>query len=321
MSSAYRVIQRVGSDPGNISVTGSCFGVGTVEARFNGGAWADLDTDVTSGLLSGTLASQAQGQGNLEVRFKNKPNTVHTTAYVGFGDVFVVAGQSNSVGQGTSNQTYSHATLKAGTFTKAGVWAEAADPIETVGGAARYGIQDSTGGGYGGSVWIKMLTDALAGAGRPIGLVPCGFNGSVIADWARNEADHDDTTTLYGAMVKQATDAGGVKAVLWWQGESDAIAATAKATYKTALQALGDKVFEDLGVPLIACRFLDCSGINAANQTAICDGISECWGANHILAGPDLHDIVSDDTAHATSNTNLATCASRWWTAIATALY
>ena len=244
-----------------------------------------------------------------------------TEADIGVGDVFVIAGQSNAMGTAENLQTYSHASLRAGVFTKARMWVEAADGIDYVANP-RFSVQSN--GSYGlthGTTWMKMLTAALSALGVPVGLVPCARDGTAISSWARNESDHDDPTTLYGAMIRQARDAGGVKAVLWWQGESDAIAGRTKAQYKADLQALGDAIYEDLGVPLIACKFLNCSGLDAGAQAAIHDAIGEAWGTHHILAGPDLSDLASDDGYHAITDGKIATCASRWWAAIEAALY
>jgi hypothetical protein len=156
--SDYQVFQRSGST-GAINITGTVAGGGAhvIEASFNGGAYADIDTSDIDGAFSGTLSSQAQGQGTLTVRKKNNPDSATTVTYVGIGDIFVVAGQSNSTGQGTNNQSYSHATLKAAKYSRAGVWAELTDPT------------DSDGGG---SVWPLIATSYLASQGVPCAFVP-----------------------------------------------------------------------------------------------------------------------------------------------------
>ena len=69
-----------------------------MEARFNGGAWADIDTTDVDGAFSGTLADQAEGQGSVEVRRKNDATSAASVAYVGVGDIFVIGGQSNAEG-------------------------------------------------------------------------------------------------------------------------------------------------------------------------------------------------------------------------------
>lgn len=320
MSMAYRTKQRTGTTA-DIAASGTCFGAGTIEASFNGGTYADLDTSIDTGAFSGTLSAQAQGQGTFTARMKSAPLILGTAANVGIGDVFGVAGQSNAMGAATNSQVYSHATLKAAIFKKNYTWGECLDPID--GGTCTDAVEDNSGVATG-SIWPLIATSHMASQGVPCAFVPCARDATAIASWAPG-ADHQDRTTLYGSMVYRCLQAGGVKAVLWWQGESDSIAGTAKATYKTALQTLGDAVFSDLGCSLVACRhfLIDSGTATLAHQTAICDAISESWGTHHILAGPDLHVMAGDgaDTMHYKTDATTLTTAGLWWTAMLAALY
>lgn len=331
MMAAYQITQRGANGLADLPVSGTVklFGrtPASIQARFRGGPWVTVDASPSASAFSGTLPQQS-GQGLLEVRYGDGPLTEITAqaSYVGVGDVFCVAGQSNATGQpGADIQAYSHDTLKAGAFYKDYAWRHLTDPLGrgpfTDAAAAEY--TDSTGG----TVWPVIATAIMANQGVPVGYVPCAKGGTMISEWAPG-ADHRDRTTLYGQMIYRCEQVGGVKAVLWWQGESDSIdGRTTKAQYKTALQAFGDAVYADLGCPVIACTFLLCSTAfpgstgTLEQQAAICDAIRECWGTHHILAGPDLHDIPADDPFHAIYTATIATCAARWWTAIQAALY
>ncbi len=69
-----------GSSGTNITINGACGGfVGALEASFNGGSYATIDT-ILSGdsSYSGTLGGQAPGNGVLTVRSKNAPNVDKT---------------------------------------------------------------------------------------------------------------------------------------------------------------------------------------------------------------------------------------------------
>lgn len=83
--------------------------------------------------------------------------------------------------------------------------------------------------------------------GSVMGLVPCAVGGTAIREWARGEH-------LYKSMVeraKVAVEGGGeIKAVLWYQGESDATADKAEV-YKEKMERLIHDVRDDLGLPLL----------------------------------------------------------------------
>lgn len=79
-----------------------------------------------------------------------------------------------------------------------------------------------------------------------IQLVPCAVGGTAIKEWARG-------THLYENMVKRAKHAaegsGEIKAVLWYQGESDTSSAADVEAYKERMEALVHNVRRDLGLP------------------------------------------------------------------------
>ncbi|KAG8364235.1 hypothetical protein BUALT_Bualt19G0107100 [Buddleja alternifolia] len=81
-----------------------------------------------------------------------------------------------------------------------------------------------------------------------IGLVPCAVGGSAIKDWARG-------TELYESMVQRAKAAaahgggGEIKAVLWYQGESETRSQERVDCYKENVETLIHNVREDLDLP------------------------------------------------------------------------
>mgnify|MGYP003489772185 CR=1 FL=1 len=70
----YQVFQRHGG-AADIHVSGSVSGgvTGSIEARFNGGAWTSV-APIRSGAFSGVLSAQPQGQGALEIRLAEAPD-------------------------------------------------------------------------------------------------------------------------------------------------------------------------------------------------------------------------------------------------------
>lgn len=315
---AYRTFQRDGSDLADITIVGRVRNAaGDVEARWNDGTWVIIASAV-SGDFSASLANQSAGQGTLEVRLADYTDVNQSVSYVGIGDVFVIAGQSNASGRGTNYQGYGHATLKATIFANDGTWKEMADPTDSV--ASQLDSVSADTGLAAGSIWPLLATSIMANQNVPIAFVPCAMGSTSITAWQPG-ANHVDRTTLYGSMNYRAQIAGA-KIVLWWQGETDALAAMAQATYNGHLDTLAAAIASDIGCKIMPCRLQNSSGISDANEAAINAAIAEAWSDNvNVLPGPDLSDIGSDDAYHLQGDVKLATAASRWWSSLQSALY
>ncbi|XP_030537840.2 probable carbohydrate esterase At4g34215 [Rhodamnia argentea] len=79
-----------------------------------------------------------------------------------------------------------------------------------------------------------------------VGLVPCAVGGTKIAQWARG-------TPLYNQMVSRAKAAiksgGTIRAMLWYQGESDTVAQADAQAYKSNMEKLIGDIRTDLNNP------------------------------------------------------------------------
>lgn len=81
-----------------------------------------------------------------------------------------------------------------------------------------------------------------------VGLVPCAVGGTAIKEWERG-------AHLYENMIqraKAAVDHGGdgvIKAVLWYQGESDTSSQQDAECYKAKMEELIHDVRADLNMP------------------------------------------------------------------------
>lgn len=82
-----------------------------------------------------------------------------------------------------------------------------------------------------------------------IGLIPCAYGATSLADWSpdtKAKGGH----SLYATMIKRMASAGGnVKGVLWYQGESDAMADATAQAYETTFMKFMDAVRKDSGQP------------------------------------------------------------------------
>lgn len=110
-----------------------------------------------------------------------------------------------------------------------------------------------------GSAYLTLCNDLVAQyPDDDIIIVNAAKGGSAISAWARNEADHDDPTTLYGNAISKLAAAGANFAtddiyVIWHQGESDT--GTDRVTYSTALDTFISNIHEDIldTVPILIC--------------------------------------------------------------------
>lgn len=309
----YRVFQRSGTS-GTIAITGTLTGAAiAIEARHNGGAWATIAASA-SGAFSGNLTSQAQGHGTLEVRPLGWPDLVQSVADVGIGDVFIVAGQSNASGRGTSNQVYAGSPA-ARLFGNDYAWKNLTDPTDSGIGQVD-SISDDTANNPGGSVWPLIATSYLTSQGIPVAFVPCAKGGTAIASWQPG-VDHQDRTTLYGSMVYRALQTG-CKTVLWWQGERDAVLGTSQASYSSDLVSLANAINTDLGVKLMPCKLQTFTGASQAAQDLINAAIVAEWAVGNVLTGPDLSGLTTtpEDTFHLITNAKLLSAAALWWSAL-----
>ena len=307
----YQVFQHT-NGWGNILISGRHSGSSAVEASWKGGPWQPLT--IFGDRFIGSYYA-APGQGTLDVRDANNTSISATCANVGIGDVFVTFGQSNASGRATNNQTYvGTAGIKAAMFGNDYTWKELVDPHDSYTNQVdrisndnyRYAVT------VGGSCWPLLATWYLK-RGYPCAFIPAALGGTGIVEFLPG-ADHEDRNTLYGSMVHRVRVAGGkVKAVLWWQGETDALANMTQAVYNAYLDTIANAVMADLGCKLMPCKLLNCSGLTDVQQARIDDAIAEAWGDNpNVLTGPNMGSIASDDTYHYILDATAQTVADLW---------
>lgn len=306
----YLVYQRHGG-VSNIPVRGTVGASGTIEARFNGGDWQPIG-QAANGAFSGVLPNQPQGQGALEIRLADAPDVTAAVPYVGIGDVFVIAGQSNASGRGDHPQSAGHDWLKAALFGNDYLWRELTDPSDSDAGQVDSVSVDFEAGG---SVWTLVAGHYLNAASVPVAFVPAAKGGSSITAWQPGR-DRFDRATLYGSMIYRAR-LTGAKAVLWWQGETDALDGMAQAEYHRQFGQLATAIRRDLGIPIMPALIHNSMAIPDDGEAAVRRAVVEAADAlDTVLLGPDLSDLASDDQYHLRSDTNLQIAAERWWRAM-----
>lgn len=178
-------------------------------------------------------------------------DTVHASASKG-KNVILLAGQSNMSGRGGMvNNTWdgfvppqcrpNRSILRLSAKL---TWVEARDPLHS-------DIDVNVTCGVGpGMVFANQLLDKDPDLGV-VGLVPCavgGRQGTTISEWARG-------TFLYNQLVRRARAAlqggGTIRALLWYQGESDTVDRAGAELYKGRLEKFFVDVRADLQSPML----------------------------------------------------------------------
>ncbi|MBP3954093.1 prolyl oligopeptidase family serine peptidase [Gemmata sp. G18] len=232
----YQVAQRNAKNVGTLRVRGKLGGVARpadvleyrVGTEAEPGAWRKLEASAKDGPFDAPVEVAAGGWYRLEVRavVGGKPVARATVEHVGVGEVFVVAGQSNSANHGAEKQTTK--TGRVAAFDGAR-WQPANDPQPGASG---------TGGSF-----LPPFGDAIAEKfGVPVGFVACGVGATSVREWLPKGAAFPNPPTLEGHVRKRADGTWestgalytsfrdrmkqlgphGFRAVLWHQGESDA---------------------------------------------------------------------------------------------------
>lgn len=239
----YQIFQRTTREQGELTITGTilpesrdALPLDSLEARLMGKSatgdlpdrWQPLPFDPRVASFSGQLSMRAGGWYRLEVRAlrQNEPVMTNTVEHVGVGEIFVIAGQSNSANYGEKKNQTETGLVAAYNGTN---WQLAADP-------------EPGAGGKKGS-FMPLFGDAMAMRFHvPIGIVPMGIGSTSVREWLPAGVPFPKLPTLtrnivtvgpgqwessgkifdnFAGRMKQLGP-NGFRAVLWHQGESDA---------------------------------------------------------------------------------------------------
>jgi hypothetical protein len=232
----YQVVQRSSKTNGSITIAGNITEADAksvvVEARLvvdgKSGGWRRLAATFTGANFQALMEVPAGGWYGLEARILQGERVLAeaNVEHVGVGEVFVVAGQSNSANHGAEKQTPRTGLVTSFDGRR---WRLAADP------------QPGASGGAGS--FLPPFGDAIAERFKvPVGLVACGIGATSVREWLPKGAKFPNPPTIvdrvqklpngeweskgqaYAMFTARLKQLGprGFRAVLWHQGESDA---------------------------------------------------------------------------------------------------
>jgi hypothetical protein len=314
---AYQVVQRDASGEASVVVRGRCAGFdGRLRVRWGAGRWSSFRAG-RDGAFSVRLDVIGPGQAPVQVVSLSHPWLSVTKRYVGVGDVYVIGGQSNASGRGPYLSVAEHPVLRAALFGNDDRWRQLADPVDSpLGQVDRVSLDAHAGG----SVWPRVATELMASEDVPVAFIPCARGGVTLERWLRDPDRPRSCRTLYGSMVRRVRAAGGrVRALLFLQGESDALKSVPAADFQRQLHRFSMQVRHDIGAPLVVGQIGDfndppypASGVDVIRQAQQ----HSCDVDARLVRGPSLYDIDLAGGWHIEQPDDQATAAHRWAAAI-----
>ncbi|MDB5050605.1 MAG: hypothetical protein JWO30_3676 [Fibrobacteres bacterium] len=203
---------------------------GTVELRLvreDSGApvsgdldWRGAATGADGGWNGELYPVPAGGPYRLETRFNPKGNKLgewslrgDTRHFLGVGDLWIIAGQSNASGYGRG--PYDDAPeLGLHMLRHNGTWALAAHPLSDATASVFPASRETYNTGH--SPFLHFARALKRELGHPIALLPAALGGSPLEAW------HPGTGPLFANLKAMVAKAGGrVKGMIWYQGETD----------------------------------------------------------------------------------------------------
>jgi len=294
-----QVVQRRDDNVGRILVVGTYSGnvdgfqaMSTVRPGMSGTprGWTPLvDLTIFEGHFIGIFRQPAGGFYDLQFRptFQGQVGSPVNVFAVGVGEVFITAGQSNSTNWGS--RTGFVPDLRVSSFNPGnGRGMDTNFP----GASWQWGIdpQPTLDRSVDGSAWPLMASNLAEALNVPIGLYSSGYGGTLIEQWLPGQVIEPASATspqivLFDHLIyaiEYLNGRGGVRAVLWDQGESDYGFQTNPALYQANLRYLINESRIITGVPVkwmvakaatpLTVALADRQAIEAA-QAAVVDNV------------------------------------------------
>ncbi|CAN6251301.1 unnamed protein product [Urochloa humidicola] len=166
--------------------------------------------------------------------------------------VFILAGQSNMSGRGGATSGTWDGVVppecapspRILRLSPALRWEEAREPLH-----ADIDVGNVLGVGPGMPFAHAVLASGKVPAAAVVGLVPCAQGGTPLANWTRGTELYDRMVTRARTAMASCKDGGELSAMLWYQGETDAMSRDDAELYQGRMEALVRDVRRDLSRP------------------------------------------------------------------------
>lgn len=312
-----QVFQRDAQGGAFVRVEGSCLdGLAALGARVALGAeriaWKELalrDQEGPRQRFDGQVRVPAGGWYRLELASSADGAALFTVQRFGVGEVFVIAGQSNSANYGEERTPSYDDRVSA---FDGSAWTLAQDPMP--------GVQDKS---QGGSPWPQFGALVARALDVPVAIASTGFGGTSIRAWQKN---HEYVTrderkfVLFQGLADRLGQLGAARAILWHQGETDAMGAMPSAEYVAHFEKLKADLAAELDFalpPILVAHASYVPELAAPKMQAIRDAQTQLWTSGAALRGPDTDELLgamrhSKDHIHF-SRRGLEAHATRWF--------
>lgn len=161
--------------------------------------------------------------------------------HIGVGDIYVIAGQSNSAGFG-KDFIYDPPELGIHIYKNNKSWTLATHPLQDSTGAV--GNPNRDGGNTGHSLYLSFAKYLKRDLGYPIGLIQTSQGGSPLSAWNPEEEGH-----LYRNMMERIKECGGkIKGFIWYQGCSETVKIEKGQNYIERFSQMRNAMFNELNV-------------------------------------------------------------------------
>jgi hypothetical protein len=264
-------------------------------------AWKDLQVNPKGGVFAGSITLYA-GWYTVEVRGTKGGNVVARDVLerLGVGEIFIIAGQSNAQGlkfhPGPGAQddrvvyisNYSNDTKDLLTDPPRASFSKLTESTDFLGPRG----QTAWCWGLLGDLLVKRLN-------MPILFINVAWEGTAIENWQKS-AEGVQTKNYYGGFTyppqmpygnlriaaKTYANQFGVRAILWMQGETDALFNTQAQEYRNRLQFIINKVTEDAikRITWVVARTSRTSAANSPNAPVMSAAVIA--GQNAVIETP-----------------------------------
>lgn len=332
----YAGIQRIDESHGDIIIQGIYSGSpSSIEAQFNSEEWEIIDQNPFDGKFSGKLFNQKIGQGDLIVRFTNDSRINNTANHISIGDVFVIAGQSNALGQANYTQRLDKenefiTTIFYGNFP---IIKNSGLEITLISNGTI--MKKSVDGFFKTNEWFEgpyedhspfplVSNIIMQKENVPISFIQTSTNGGGIELWQK------DTNNTYEKMIHYITKATNgnmnIKAILFFQGESDTYLDHFNTydNYKNNVQTLVQNLFNDTNTEkFILGQIGETPERHSKIATSkIQKAQQDLWSSENILSGPITYDIGPlSDNLHFITDEEIRELSNRWGISILRGVY